>query len=83
MLRNLVLTAIHEAGDTGVASLAGCRDACRTLWGVDTELDELRSITATLCEQGRLTKSGGSFRLTDDARTELNERVIESVPRVA
>jgi hypothetical protein len=58
MLRGLVLTAAYEAGDVGIGSLAGFRDACMTLWGIETEIDELRDLTAKLQEDGQLYKDG-------------------------
>ena len=77
-LRNLVLAAVYEAGDAGLSSLAACRDACRTLWGVEIEIDELRSITGELCKSSRLTKAGGAFLLTEEGHGELDERVVDS-----
>jgi hypothetical protein len=77
-LRELVLTAAHEAGDQGLPSLAACRAACRTLWGVEIEIDELRPITAALNRQGKLANADGVFRLTPSARQELDARITQS-----
>lgn len=78
VLRDLVLTAAYEAGHAGLSSLSACRDACRALWGIDTEIDELRSVTTSLVDEGKLTKTGGTLRLTDEARAELTERITDS-----
>jgi hypothetical protein len=78
MLRNLVLTAAYETETTGIGSLAAFRDACTTLWGVETEIDELREVTKELCNEGRLHKHQGVFHLTDEARAELRDRITGS-----
>ncbi len=77
MLRGLVLTAAYEAGDVGIGSLAGFRDACMTLWGIETEIDELRDLTAKLQEDGQLYKDG-AYRLTAEGRAVWRQRIIES-----
>src|ERR1019366_10401370 len=74
--RQLVLTAAFETG-RGLASLDELQVACARLWGLDLEMDELRSVVESLEHSGKLTKEADSFVLTDVARAELSA-VVES-----
>lgn len=78
MVRELMLTSAYEAGETGIEALAGFRDTCLTLWGIETEIDELRDIAETLIGEGKLVKHNNSYRLTDEARAELQEQITNS-----
>jgi len=78
MLRELMLTSAYEAGETGIEALAGFRDTCLGLWGIETEIDELRDLAEKLIFEHKLVKQKNSYRLTEEARTELQERITGS-----
>jgi hypothetical protein len=74
----LVLAAAFEAGDEGFASLADCREDCKTLWGLELDIDELRDVVKSLTTSGRLKKVDGRYLLTGSARAELKTVVERS-----
>jgi predicted nucleic acid-binding protein len=74
---DLVTAAIVESGGS-VASLGECRDTCQTLWGLDVELDEVRSAVAGLVREGRLQKDGATYELTEAARAEIDVTLSQS-----
>lgn len=76
--RRLVLAAALEAGDEGFASLADCREACSALWGLDLDIDELRSVVDSLMAAKQLERRSEGYALTAAARSELNRVVDES-----
>jgi hypothetical protein len=77
--RQLVSAAAFETGP-GFGSLDEIQAACARLWGLDLEMDELRSVVGSLERAGKLTKAAGSLVLTDAARAELGA-VVESSER--
>jgi hypothetical protein len=77
-LREFLLAAAHEnGGDFG--SLGACREACKALWGLDIEIDELRGVVDRLQGTGHVVKTAGGFRLTEAAAEELAGRVRGSL----
>jgi hypothetical protein len=68
--RQLVLAAAFEE-EHGFASLAECRDSCTALWGVEIEIDELIPTMKALTAEGRVTRAGGYYALTQGAREEI------------
>jgi hypothetical protein len=77
--RQLVSAAAFETGP-GFGALDEIQAACARLWGLDLEMDELRSVVGSLERAGKLTKAAGSLVLTDAARAELGA-VVESSER--
>ena len=75
MVRELLLTSAYEAGESGIDALAGFRDTCLALWGIETEIDELRALVEVLIGEGKLAKHKNSYRLTEEARAELQEQI--------
>ena len=73
-LREFVLAATHENGGT-FASLAACRDICKTLWGLEIEIDELRAVVGRMQGTGHLVKDGAGYRLTEATGEDLATRV--------
>jgi hypothetical protein len=76
-LREFVLAAAHENGGA-FASLAACREICKTLWGLEIEIDELRDVMKRLQGSGHIVKDGGGYRLTSGADEALTTRVRSS-----
>ncbi len=76
--RRLVLAAAFEAGDEGFASLADCREDCKTLWGLELDIDELREVFKSLTTSGGVERTNGRYLLTGTARAELNAVVERS-----
>ncbi len=72
--REFVLAAAHENGG-GFSSLADVQIVCKGLWGMDLDIDEIRSVTARLVSAGKLSNQGGRFELTAGAGQDLAERV--------
>jgi hypothetical protein len=68
--RQLVLAAAFEE-EHGFASLAECRDSCIALWGVEIEIDELIPTMKALTAEGRMTRAGGRYALTEGARAQV------------
>jgi predicted nucleic acid-binding protein len=77
VLSDLVLTATYEAGGS-LDSLAACRSAFSTLWGVQVELDEIRGLSEALVAEGRLERRNGELILPDGLRAEFALRRRES-----
>ncbi len=75
-LRDLLLGAAAEAGG-GFANLAEARDAIRTLWRLEIELDELREIVAGLIDEGACEKNGGGVRLANEQHERLEAQAAE------
>ena len=59
---DLVLATALEA-DGLVPSLRECRDNCKTLWGFDVELDEIREILEGMVAAGSMSRTNGRFTL--------------------
>ncbi len=76
-LIDLVLAAALEA-DGQVPSLRECQENCKTLWGLEVEIDELREVLEGLVDTGRMTRTNGHFTLAEPAADELAERVRSS-----
>lgn len=76
-LRDLILAAAIEAGGE-IASLGECRATCETLWGLEVELDELRSAFSTLVKDGQLERVNGSYKVTDAVRAEIGVTLAQS-----
>jgi hypothetical protein len=70
-LSDLVLAAIMEA-EGRIASIRDCQETLKTLWGLDVEIDELRSVLATLVRLGRLHEDHGAYRISEAARSQLD-----------
>jgi hypothetical protein len=76
-LRDLVLGAAAEAGG-GFATLGEAREAVRSLWRLEIELDELRSIVEQLVEAGACSDENGGFRLSNDLHEQLEQQALAS-----
>jgi hypothetical protein len=76
--RELILAAAHENGGQ-FSSLADCQQVCKTLWGLDIDIDEIRVVVRRLEQAGRLERDGASYLLSSMARTELAERLDASL----
>jgi hypothetical protein len=74
---DLVITAAVESGGS-ISSLGGCREACKTLWGLDVEIDEIRASVHRLQESGKLESAGGEYRLTEVAHAEIDLTLASS-----
>jgi hypothetical protein len=74
---DLVLAAALEA-DGQVPSLRECQENCKTLWGLDVEIDELRAVLEQLVLAGRMTRTNGHFALTEPESAGLADRVRAS-----
>jgi predicted nucleic acid-binding protein len=70
-LRDLILAAAVE-GDGSIASLGECRDTCQTLWGLEVEIDELRSAFSELIREGQLEKQDGGYVLAAGVKAEVD-----------
>src|SRR3954465_10503464 len=77
LLRNLLMSAAMIDGGS-FASLAAAQTGVRDLWGIDIEIDEIRAVVDAMAADGRCEKIGGGYRLTEDARAELNEIAEQS-----
>jgi hypothetical protein len=75
--REFILAAAHENGGA-FASLADCQEICRTLWGVELEVDEIRAVVGRLVGAGKLMKHGPRYELSPSAQEELGARMRES-----
>ena len=75
-LVDLVLATALEA-EGKVPSLRECQDNCKTLWGLDLELEELREILDGLVAAGAMARTNGHFAVTPEKAAELGERVRE------
>jgi hypothetical protein len=69
-LRDLIVAAAVEGGGE-ISSLGHCRDACQTLWGLDVEIDELRSAVRVLADDGVLHPRNGGYVLADGVHAEI------------
>jgi hypothetical protein len=77
VLRDLVLAAAVE-GDGSITSLRSCQDSCKTLWGLEVELDELRPAFESLVDEDKLSRSNGNYSLTQAATDEIQARLLQS-----
>src|SRR5689334_17459280 len=75
-LRGLVLGAA-TANDGKFSSLVECRDALRTLWDLDFEIDEIRRAVEGLASDGMATFSGGGFAVAEAVLDDL-ERTAQA-----
>jgi hypothetical protein len=69
-VRDLLLAASAVEGN-GFPSLQAAKDGILALWGMDVEIDELREVVAALAASGYCVSAHGGFRLTEQARAEL------------
>ncbi|MEK6327301.1 MAG: hypothetical protein AABM66_07225 [Actinomycetota bacterium] len=76
-IRDLALAAAAVA-DGRFDSLHAAREAIGALWGLDVELEELRSVVDELAERGEVTRSNGGFGLSRETAYELTSRADES-----
>lgn len=75
--RAFVLAAAHENGGH-LTSLADCRSVCDGLWGLELDIDEIRSVVESLVERGDLEEDGSGYRLTENSTDELADRIQTS-----
>jgi VIT1/CCC1 family predicted Fe2+/Mn2+ transporter len=76
-LRDLVLSAAAEAGG-GFDHLGEAQHAIKTLFDLEIEIDELRSVVEGLSGTGACTVEGGGFRLSDGTYEQLEEQAAVS-----
>jgi hypothetical protein len=62
----VVVSAVLAQG--GFANLGACQDGVKTLWGVELEMDEIRTAVDDLEAADRCTRSRGGFTLTSEER---------------
>jgi len=76
-VQDLVLGAAAEA-EGSFESLDECRTAIGTLWGLEVEIDEIRSTVVDLEKQGACSRSGGGFALAAETLQALQEQASKS-----
>lgn len=72
-MTDLVLAAA-AINDGGFDSLADCQRGFADLWGLQVELDELRTVVETLAGAGLVSRAHGGFSLSDTASADLEAR---------
>lgn len=77
VLRDLALFAAELNGG-GFPDLVACQAGFRDLWGLDVEVDEIRTARDTLILQELADKTAGGFALTERAREDLRQRAEDS-----
>lgn len=80
-----LMLASAAVQDGGFESLAACQRGIQGLWGIDVEIDELRTVAEQLDARGLVHRDRGGFTLTSEAVEELErrERESEEVERTA
>jgi hypothetical protein len=76
-LEDVVLGAAAVAGGR-FPSLAACQDGIRDLWGLDLEMDEIRTVVANLQEDDRCVRDKGGFVLSAGELEAREEAAAES-----
>lgn len=76
-VQDLVLGAAAEA-EGSFESLGECRTAIETLWGLEVEIDEIRSTVVNLEKQGACSRSGGGFALAPETVHGLQDQASKS-----
>jgi hypothetical protein len=69
-VRDLILASAIENGSV-IESLGSCRETCQVLWGLEVEIDEIRSNVRELVEAGQLVPEQGGYRIADAASIEI------------
>lgn len=75
--REFILAAMHENGGT-VGSLSECRQVCKTLWGLELDIDEIRGVLQRLIAAAKVEAQGATYRLSPEGQKELAGRVRDS-----
>lgn len=75
--REFILAAMHENGGT-VGSLSECRQVCKTLWGLELDIDEIRGVLHRLIAAAKVEAHGATYQLSPEGQKELAGRVRDS-----
>lgn len=73
VLRDLVLAAADINGG-GFKNLAECQAALKSLWTIDVEIEEIRSVRDALASDGLADKKGGGIQLHRRVLEDLEKR---------
>jgi len=76
-LRDLILSAAAEAGG-GFDHLGEAQQGIKTLFNLEIEIDELRSVVEGLSAAGACLIEGGGFRLSEATHEQLEEQAAAS-----